>query len=292
MESCPVHDEHDIFEVPPEQIIRSSKDKGWNSVDIAEIVHPDDDFVLPAIPRHVLVVNLGSPAEIREQLIGRQGHLGAGNLVIMPAGAPSHWHLERHGEVRHLHLYLAPTFIKRVAVEADLNPDRVELLDVTGVSDPQIEMLALSFLDELCFDGPGGKLYTESLANVLAIQLLRRHSSQKGPALPRPAGLSASALKRVIAAIEERLADDLSLAELASLVHLSPYYFARLFKHSTGLAPHQYLIRQRIERAKFLLQSTNWSIAMIALTVGFVSESHLALHFKRLTGLTPKHYRR
>lgn len=281
-----------IFEVPPEQIIRSSKDRGWNGVDVAEIVHPCDDFALPAIPRHVLVINLGSPAEIQEQLFGRQGHLGTGNLVIMPSGAPSSWHLEPHGEVRHLHLYLAPTFIQRVAAEAEINPDRVELINVTGVSDPQIEAVALSFLDELRVDGPGGKIYTESLANILAVQLLRRHSSLKQFPHTRPAGLPAPTLKRVTAFIEERLAEDLSLSELAGLVHLSPYHFARLFKQSTGLAPHQYVIQRRIERAKILLSSTSWSVTLIAHTVGFVSESHLALHLKRLTGLTPKHFRR
>ncbi len=64
------------FDVPPEHIVQSSRGKGWHGIDIAEIIHPLDDFALPAIPRHVLVVNLGSPTEVRERLVGRQGHLG------------------------------------------------------------------------------------------------------------------------------------------------------------------------------------------------------------------------
>src|SRR5438105_6646834 len=93
-------------EVPPEHIVQSSRGKDWHGVDIAEVVHPLDDFALPAIPRHVLVINLGSPAKAQVRRGGRQGHLGTGSLTIVPAGAPSTWHLDRQGEIRHLHLYL------------------------------------------------------------------------------------------------------------------------------------------------------------------------------------------
>src|SRR2546423_7465346 len=104
-----------VFDVPPEHIVQSSSGKGWNGLDVAEVIHPLDDFALPAISRHVLVINLGSPSEIQEHLVGRQGHLETGNLVILPAGAPTSWHLEREGEVPHLHLYLSPTLIHKIA---------------------------------------------------------------------------------------------------------------------------------------------------------------------------------
>jgi len=104
-------------------------------------------------------------------------------------------------------------------------------------------------------------------------------------------GLAAWQQRAVTAYIEEHLAEDLSLSELAAVAYLSPYHFARLFKASTGFAPHQYVIGRRIERAKLLLSTMNWSLAAIAHAVGFAHESHLALHFRRLTGLTPRHYR-
>jgi AraC family transcriptional regulator len=91
--------------------------------------------------------------------------------------------------------------------------------------------------------------------------------------------------------IEEHLAEDLSLSDLAAVVHLSPYHFARIFKESVGFSPHQYVIQRRVERARLLLSTTNWSLTAIAHMAGFAHESHLALHFKRLTGLTPRHYR-
>ncbi len=131
----------------------------------------------------------------------------------------------------------------------------------------------------------------ESLANLLGIHLLRQHSSAKQPSLPRAVGLDRTTLRRVSTYIEEHLAEDLALAELAAVTSLSPYHFARLFKASTGVSPHQYVIQRRIERAKLLLLTTHWSLAAIAHTVGFAHESHLALHFKRLTGLLPSSYR-
>src|SRR5579859_690850 len=280
-----------VFDVPLEHIVQSSSGKGWHGLDIAEVIHPLDDFALPALPRHILVINLGAPSEIKEHLVGRQGHLGTGHLVILPAGAPTSWHLEREGEVRHLHLYLSPTLIQKIAASADINPDSVEIIDALGVSDPQVETIALSLLSELRSDGLGGKLYVESLATILGIHLLRHHSSVKQPPRSRAIGLDRTTLRRVSTYIEEHLAEDLSLSDIAAVAHLSPYHFARLFKESVGFSPHQYVIGRRVERAKLLLSTTNWSLTAIAHSVGFAHESHLALHFRRLTGLLPSAYR-
>ena len=280
-----------VFDVPLEHIVQSSSGKGWHGLDVAEIIHPLDDFALPALPRHILVINLSAPSTIQERLAGRQGHLGTGNVVILPAGAPTTWHLEREGEVRHLHLYLSPTLLQQIATSADIDPDTVEFVDTLGMFDPRIETIALSLLSELRSEGLGGRLYVESLANILGIHLLRQHSSVKQPSLPRSVGLDRATLRRVSTYIEEHLAEDLSLSELAAVAYLSPYHFARLFKASTGFAPHQYVIGRRIERAKLLLSTTNWSLTAIAHAVGFAHESHLALHFRRLTGLLPSSYR-
>ncbi len=292
MESVPVAGDvaEMVFDVPPDHIVRSSKGKGWHGIDLAEIVHPLDDFALPANPRHVLVVNLGAPTEIRERRAGRQGHLGTGNIVILPAGAPTTWHLERQGEVRHLHLYLSPTRIQEIAASAEINPDTVELIEAIGVADPQIKAIALSYFSELRAEGLGSKLYVESLANLLAIHLLRYHSSVQPLPRPRSHRLPETTLRQVIAYIEDHLAEDLSLSALAAVASLSPYHFARLFKESTGLPPHHYVLHRRVERAKLLLATTTWPLLMIAHSVGFAHESHLALHFKRLTGLSPNTY--
>lgn len=88
--------------------------------------------------------------------------------------------------------------------------------------------------------------------------------------------------------INDSLDQDLNLADLAAIVQMSPFHFARLFKQSTGLAPHQFVIRCRVERAKELLMRGEMAIADIAAEVGFANQSHLNRHFKRIVGFTPK----
>jgi AraC family transcriptional regulator len=95
-------------------------------------------------------------------------------------------------------------------------------------------------------------------------------------------------LQQIIDFINVNLERNICLTELAEIVRLSPYHFARLFKKSTNISPHQYLIRCRIERAKQLMMMGNLSIAEIAQMVGFASQGHFTFHFKRLVGVTPK----
>ncbi|MEL6166985.1 MAG: AraC family transcriptional regulator, partial [Cyanobacteria bacterium J06628_3] len=86
------------------------------------------------------------------------------------------------------------------------------------------------------------------------------------------------------------LDSDLSLNQLASSVQMSPHYFSRLFKETTGFTPHQYVINCRVKRAKELLKQGKLSIAEIAKEVGFVDQSHLHRYFKRKVGITPKQF--
>jgi AraC family transcriptional regulator len=104
---------------------------------------------------------------------------------------------------------------------------------------------------ELRAGGPGGRLLAESLTNVLAVHLLRHFSSSSGSADPNRGGVLAKyKLRAVLDYIHEHLDAELSLDHLAAVAHVSPYHFARMFKNSTGLPPHQFVIARRIERTK------------------------------------------
>ncbi len=93
--------------------------------------------------------------------------MGFGGIVVLPAGSPREWHLERRGEVRHLHIYLDPALVQGVATGADLDPEKAELVETLGVRDLQIEHAAMSLLSELRFEEMAARIYTESLASVL-----------------------------------------------------------------------------------------------------------------------------
>jgi len=99
-------------------------------------------------------------------------------------------------------------------------------------------------------------------------------------------------LHRVIEYIMENLEGSPTLGQMAGVVHLSSYHFARLFKAATGLAPHQFVITRRIERAQHLLRTNGkLGLAEVAFRSGFANQSHFCLHFKRIAGVTPRRFR-
>ena len=130
-----------------------------------------------------------------------------------------------------------------------------------------------------------------SLANVLAVHLLRHVSAPRRPERGRDGVLPRGRLRAVVEYIEEHLDGGPSLAQLAAVVGLNPYHFARQFKRATGLPPHQYVIMRRVERAKQLLQGGDCSLAEVAARAGFSGQSVFCHHFKRLLGVTPRQFR-
>lgn len=104
-------------------------------------------------------------------------------------------------------------------------------------------------------------------------------------------GLPPRRLQRVLEHVKENIEKDLSVAEMAQVVTMSQYYFSKLFKMSTGTTPHQYVMRQRVERAQELLRESNTPLVEVATQVGFETQSHFTSVFRRLVGITPKRYR-
>ena len=98
-------------------------------------------------------------------------------------------------------------------------------------------------------------------------------------------------LKRVTEFIALHLDQDLTLAQLGAVACMSPFHFARLFKRSTGLPPHRFVVRARIDQARALLAEQRLPIRRIAEVVGFRSVSHFTAVFHRVTGTTPRAYR-
>jgi len=121
--------------------------------------------------------------------------------------------------------------------------------------------------------------------------MLEAHSATTGVLDGTSSELPACRLRRVSQYIQENLQGELRLAELGALVHMSPYHFARLFKRSTGMPPHRFVVRRRIDEARALLAAGTGPIAEIAQLVGFRTPSHFTTTFRRITGMTPSRYR-
>ncbi|WP_199316882.1 AraC family transcriptional regulator [Chroococcidiopsis sp [FACHB-1243]] len=129
------------------------------------------------------------------------------------------------------------------------------------------------------------------MANALAVHLLKHYSVRKYKVRNCAGGLSKLKIKQVIDYIHDNLEQNLTLVEIAAVIQISPYHFARLFKQSIGITPHQYVISKRIEKAKQLLEEHN-SIVLVAEKVGFQSQSHFTKMFRKYTGITPQAYKK
>jgi AraC family transcriptional regulator len=162
------------------------------------------------------------------------------------------------------------------------------MMDAMG---PMARAAMLAVSDELSVEGGGDRLAAESLANLLAVHLIRIVAALRSPARRTDSALPRTKLHAVVEYIEEHLDTDLTLAQLAATVHLSAYHFARQFKAATGLPPHQYVVTRRVERAQHLLRKTDLPLVDIAASVGFSDQSKLSAHFKRVVGLTPRQFR-
>lgn len=210
-----------------------------------------------------------------------------GQTSILPAGQIIAASAER--EIEYLSLFISPALFGRVAEEAGLGGE-VELIENCGARDPIIKQIGLALMAESQSQQPAGRLYAESLGNVLAVHLLRHYSSRR-PVETKSGGLAGHRLRRVREFVRENLSRDLGLMEIAEVADLSPFHFARAFKQTMGLTPHQYLTNQRIEQAKRLLDTTDLPLVQISLAAGFKNQSHFTTIFRRLTSMTPGAYR-
>lgn len=281
-----------ISKIGPSAPVLSSQKGCWNGVR-ASYHKYHNAFETPehCFSQHLITIHLNHPAVIKEQLLN--GHLRCdrfrnGDICLTPATAPVSVRLQDSSEWIALHL--EPTFIGQIAAEV-ADPDQLEIVPQFKLNDPLIYQIGIALKVNLESENACGRLYTESMATALSAHLLQQYSTQKPKIESYSDGLSQARLRQVTEYIHQHSAQNPSLMIMAEMVQMSPYYFSRLFKQSTGVAPHQYLLKCRINQAKRLLKTTNLSIADIAVQVGFVDQSHLNRHFKRHFGVSPSQFR-
>lgn len=268
----------------------SSAALGWRHIE----AHRFDglrcwDFNLPPVQKHFIAMHLLKPCHIETRWGGRahRARSQPGNAILMGAGQGSVWHCS--DSIDELHVFLDPAILDEVGQE--IGGRNFQLLDGVAIVEPTIRDICMQLLAEIEHPGMGTRLFADTMAHALALQLIRRRSTARPLDPPRRMLMTARQLRAATDYVESHLRHDLSLDSLAAAPAMSPFRFARAFKQATGQSPRQYVITRRIERAKQLLRSCHRDIADIADLVGFSTQSHFTSAFHRHCGMTPKRFR-
>ena len=178
----------------------------------------------------------------------------------------------------------------------DLFGERAPMLDPErgaryGVVDTHVVDLVQRLQHQLSWGEPLGAAYVQGLSLTLASYVLAKtHGPDTSRCTRNPSAKLAD--ETMVAFVEDNLGSNISLLEMAAVAGYSPDHFARLFKRTFRLSPHQYILARRIERAKALLRDPKLPIVDVALACGFSSQAHLTEMFRRSTGVTPGTYRK
>ena len=288
-----VNETHGILLRPEHRIIAASDRLGWDSLYASTQREAPYQAAYASVPDHLVILHLDGPVTVSRVLHKSWASrvIPPGGLFMLPGGVD--FGVRLGGDLSTVHLYVRQAIVEEVA--ADLSSPgsgRIELIPRLGAKDPLIERLALEVRDALTDQDSSAPIYIDYLTRAVAARLIRAHSTRSMPRPEAKAGtLTRIQLNRAIEYMEENLDRRLALIDVARAVGLSATHFARCFKQSTGSAPHQYLMRCRVERARRLLVETENAIAQIAFACGFAHQEHLTRVFRRLSGETPARFR-
>jgi AraC family transcriptional regulator len=242
---------------------------------------------------HAVIVQLRDMPRCQQRWAGHLQEHGQmhENFAIIPARMTHQWRW--FGNAHDIHLSFAPTLLTDIAQRVwEADPTHIELRDDRyDFRDPFLWHLVSALRMEVFLTNLRGPLYVSEMSDRFAAHLLRYHSTLTERIRQRPSAqagqLSFARLRTVVEYIDTHLAEPLSLEILAATIGIDRYWFAKQFQRSTGMPPHQYVINQRVERAKMLLVQSTATPAEVASLVGFADQAHLTRHFRRYVGITP-----
>jgi AraC family transcriptional regulator len=274
------------------RVVLSSVGTNWNDVVVEQHHFPSSEIPDVMFKRHVVVINIGHSVTVEFKKEGRFERFfkAKGAISFFPSHQPFSCRLkvERGVFGNVLFLALNPAFMTRVAGALKLDSDRIELIEQRRGTDPTLYHVALALRAGIQTGDALDRVYGEALSTALAAHLLGEYGTAVSGPKRQYARLPRKKLARAVGYVQDQLDADLTVFGIAQAVGLSPDHFSRLFKESTGQSPHRYVVEARVRKAKELLTTGKFTISEAAFHVGFVDQSHLTRHFKRVFGLPPK----
>jgi AraC family transcriptional regulator len=274
------------------RVVLSSVGTKWNDVVVEQHHFSSCELADVMFKRHVIVINIGQTVTNEFKKEGRFHRFfkPRGAISFFPSHQPFSCRLKVEkgtlGNV--LFLALHPAFMSRVAERLELDADRIELVEQRRSTDPTLRYIAMALRAAIQTGAVLDRMYGEALSTALALHLLREYGAAALGPKRQYGGLPREKLVRAVEYIQEQLDTDLTVFGIAQAVGLSPNHFTKLFKESTGQSPYQYVVEARVRKAKELLTTAKFTISEAAHHVGFVDQSHLTRHFKRVFGVPPR----
>lgn len=284
--------------LPGKKVAQSEGDV-WNDVDVQIFSRPlqEDEILVPAVAEPLLVWVISGEANIEErELTGpwEQSKAKGGTFYLTQTDTPylMRWQGKDDTCFEVLHLYLGLDLVDRAAVSLNLNSSRIRMRDVSGGEDAFISGILSGLISEMQSSVVANPLFVNGLLESLTVHLLRQYADTRGKIKLRSTLLPTWKLRRVLDHMEAHLADPFDLDCLAALCGMSRFHFSRSFRTTTGETPSGWFMQRRVQEASEMLLKTNLSIIEIALEIGYDSPSHFAQVFRRVTGVTPRDYRK
>jgi len=178
------------------------------------------------------------------------------------------------------------------SVAEEMGRSASELNETPLLKDERIRALMAAAEADHAGGSPAGRIYMDSIGRALAVALMHSQGVLRSPMRHYRGGLSPVQLRRVTSFVHENLHDNVSLMQMAEEAKLSPAYFSQMFRQSTGVAPHQFVLRARVERAKDLLVKEDARVLDVAIACGFQTQQHFARVFRALCKVSPTQFRR
>ena len=267
---------------------------GWPDVTIQRYSLSRSAFDVPPATHWRLGMHVGGPLKVKARYGDNpceQGWLHPGRINLIPAAADAHWEFLGNPELLLVHLGTS-LFDQVVAEMHALDQGRISLAGHLAVPDETVTRLSQLLLAEAEAGNPGTRLFADGLSRALTIHLLRLYSSPVAARHVLKFACPSGRIGRAVDFIRAHYPDDLSLDQLSKVSGVGPSTFGRAFRADTGVTPHRYLIKVRVEVACDLLERTALSVTDIGMQCGFGQPSHFSTMFRQTVGMTPREYRR